>query len=452
MPRGRWLAGMVLAALLAAGSAPAADAPLGQSTVDPTRLRVCADPAYLPFSDERGEGFENKIAELLAAHLGRELSYTWYPQSMGFVRNTLRAQLCDLIMGVVAADELVQNTNPYYRSTYVLLHRAGEGDRFGSIDGPLARLARIGVVAGTPPADLLARAGLFANVRPYQLMVDTRTDQPARDMVADLAAGRIDIALLWGPIAGYWAKRQPVPLALVPLESDPRSRLRLDFLISMGIRHGDPEWKHTINAAIRALQPQIDEILDAYAVPRLDRQGRLVGVWAAARTEPAAVPEPIGYRLDNYRAPTPRTLRGAEVLDTAGLRRLLAEQRPVLVDVMPHPRKPPGRDADLLWIEPKRSDLPGSVWLPNTGLGELPPSTARWFAERLERLTGGDRDRPVVFYCDRDCWMSWNAARRAVVELGYRRVHWYPDGIQGWAEAGLELVPAVPEAEPPPGS
>lgn len=448
MPRAPLLSGILLAVLLAVAPARAADAPLGQSTVDPTRLRVCADPNYLPFSNEQGEGFENRLAERLAAELGRELVYTWYPQSMGFVRNTLRAQLCDLIMGVVAADELVQNTNPYYRSSYVLLHRAGEGERFGALDSPLARLARIGVIAGTPPADLLARLGLFDNVRPYQLLVDTRASHPAQTMIEDLAAGALDMALVWGPIGGYWAKRQAVPLELVPLASEPRAGLRFDFLISMGIRHGEPEWKHTINAAIRTLQPEIDAILDAYAVPRLDRQGKLVGVWAAA-----AIDEPAGYRMGDYRAPTPRTLRGAEVLDTAALRRLLAAQPPVvLVDVMPHPRKPPDRAAELLWIEPKRRDLPGSVWLPNTGLGELPPSTARWFAERLEQLTGGDRDRPIVFYCERDCWMSWNAARRALVELGYRRVHWYPDGIQGWAEAGLELVPAVPEAEPQPGS
>lgn len=452
MRRSRATAAALLLALLAAGPAGTAEAPLGQSTVDPTRLRVCADPVYLPFSNDRGEGLENRIAELLAAHLDRELAYTWHPQGMGFVRNTLRARLCDLIIGVVAADELVQNTNPYYRSSYVLAHRAGEAERFADLGAATARLARIGVVAGTPPADLLARLGLFGNVRPYQLVIDSRADQPGRTMVEDLAAGRIDIALLWGPIAGYWARRQPVPIELQPLVSDPRSGLRFDFMISMGIRHGEPEWKSTLNDALRELQPDIDRILDEYAVPRLDRRGRLTGVWAAQAEAGggigATVPEPAGYRMDRFRAPVPATLAGAVVLDAEGLRQLIAERQPVLVDVLPRQRKPEGRAPDQIWIEPQRAHIPGSVWLPNTGFGELPAPTARWLSDSLARLTGGDRAHPVVFYCDRHCWMSWNAARRALVELGYTQVYWYPDGVQGWREAGLELVPATPEPEP----
>ncbi len=168
----------------------------------------------------------------------------------------------------------------------------------------------------------------------------------------------------------------------------------------------------------------------------------------AAATEPVVVPEPEGYRLDAYRAPVPRTLEGAVVLDTAGLIALLAREPVVLIDVMPAPRRPPDRGTGRPWLPPRRSHLPGSVWLPNVGLGELPASTAAWLARRLEDLTGGAKTRPLVFYCERDCWMSWNAAKRARLELGYRRVHWYPDGIQGWEEAGLPLVPATPEQEP----
>ena len=129
--------------------------------VDTSALRVCADPADLPFSNEQRAGFENKIAELLAAKLGVPVDYTWWPQSMGFVRNTLRANRCDLIIGVVATDELVQSSNPYYRSSYVLAVRTQELDRFGDIDGPLMVAARIGVVAGTPPTDLLVRKGKY---------------------------------------------------------------------------------------------------------------------------------------------------------------------------------------------------------------------------------------------------------------------------------------------------
>jgi quinoprotein dehydrogenase-associated probable ABC transporter substrate-binding protein len=196
--------------------------------------------------------------------------YTWYPNAMGFVRNTLRAGRCDLIMGVVAADELVQNTNPYYRSSYVLAYRTADADRFGDLDSPLMRLARIGVVAGTPPVNLLNRKGLLAQVRGYDLMVDTRVEQPPRQMIEDLARGQIDAALVWGPIAGYWAKQQSVPITLVPLTSDPRSGLRLDFRISMGMRPGEPEWKHLVNSLIRELQPQMQAILLDYGVPLLD--------------------------------------------------------------------------------------------------------------------------------------------------------------------------------------
>jgi PQQ-dependent catabolism-associated CXXCW motif protein len=171
----------------------------------------------------------------------------------------------------------------------------------------------------------------------------------------------------------------------------------------------------------------------------------------AIRAEPGdgfPVPEPEGYRLGAYRAPVPRTLEGATVLDTAGLIGLLAREPVVLIDVMPAPRRPPGRTAGRPWLPPRRSHLPGSVWLANVGLGEPPPSTLAWFARRLEELTDGSQEMPLVFYCERDCWMSWNAAKRARHELGHRRVYWYPDGIQGWDEAGLPLVPATAEQEP----
>lgn len=184
-------------------------------------------------------------------------------------------------------------------------------------------------------------------------------------------------------------------------------------------------------------------------------------VWASGRLALAAIllssalpaaastiAEPEGYRLYDYRAPVPRTLQGATVLDTAGLLELLAREPVVLVDVMPAPRRPPGRGPDRPWLPPTHTHIPGSVWLPNVGLGELPPTTAAWFAQRLAELTGRARDRAIVIYCARDCWMGWNAAKRAVREFGYSRVYWYPDGIQGWEEAGLPLVPATPEEEP----
>lgn len=172
------------------------------------------------------------------------------------------------------------------------------------------------------------------------------------------------------------------------------------------------------------------------------------GPWRRGGAE--EVPEPTDYRRGEYRAPVPRTLAGATVLDTAGLIELLAREPAVLIDVMPAPRRPPGRGSTRPWLPPARRHIPGSFWLANVGLGDLPPSTAAWLEERLGAITAGRPDRPLVFYCDRDCWMSWNAARRALRELGYRRVFWYPDGIQGWEAAGLPLVPAAPEMEPEP--
>ncbi|MFO1049045.1 MAG: quinoprotein dehydrogenase-associated putative ABC transporter substrate-binding protein [Geminicoccaceae bacterium] len=418
--------------------------------VDLTELRVCADPSDLPFSNEKGEGFENKIAELVGAKLGVPVVYTWYPQSMGFVRNTLRANRCDLIIGVVAADELVQNTNPYYRSSYVLAVRSEDRDRFGDLDSPLMLGARIGVVAGTPPSDLLVSKQLIGQTRPYQLLVDTRVEQPARQMMDDLAKGEIDAALVWGPIAGYWAKQQSVPITLIPLASDMRSGMRMDFRISMGMRPGEPDWKHKINELIRELQPEITAILQSYGVPLLDGKGQVIQAASAEAAGPASssVAEPEGYRMEQYRAPVPATLRGATVLGTSDLLRLIEEQSPVLVDVLPRQRKPKDRDPGQLWIEPKREDIPGSVWLPNVGFGELAPDFAKWFDAELAGLAGGDKGRPIVFYCDANCWMSWNAAKRAISELGYTNVFWYPEGVQGWKAGGRALVEA--QARPMP--
>jgi PQQ-dependent catabolism-associated CXXCW motif protein len=311
------------------------------------------------------------------------------------------------------------------------------------------RLARIGVVAGTPPVNLLNRKGLLAQVRGYDLMVDTRVEQPPRQMIEDLARGQIDAALVWGPIAGYWAKQQSVPITLVPLTSDPRSGLRLDFRISMGMRPGEPEWKHLVNSLIRELQPQMQAILLDYGVPLLDEQGRPITADTGA-VPTSDVPEPATYRMDRYRARVPATLSGATVLSAAGLQKLLAEGEPVLVDVQAKQRKPKNRDQGQAWIEPKREDIPGSVWLPNVGLGELTPDFAEYFSTELARLTGGDKAKPVVFYCDANCWMSWNAGKRALTELGYTEVYWYPEGVQGWERAGQRL--AVAREIPMPGS
>jgi quinoprotein dehydrogenase-associated probable ABC transporter substrate-binding protein len=275
--------GMVIAALMLS-PASARQASVGE-LVDHSALRVCGDPNDLPFSNDRGEGFENEIAELLAERLGVPVRYTWYPQTMGFVRNTLGAYLCDVVMGVATTNELLQNTNPYYHSTYVLAHRTADGERFADLASPAMQDARIGVIAGTPPSDVLVERGLLGQIRSYPLMVDTRFYNPGRDVIADLAAGKIDAALVWGPIAGYWASQQSEPITLVPLRSD-RPGHRMDFRISMGVRHNEPDWKRTLNDLIRELRPEIDAILERYGVPLLNNRGELVATQASAAARP----------------------------------------------------------------------------------------------------------------------------------------------------------------------
>ena len=241
--------------------------------VDRSALRVCADSNNLPFSNQAGEGFENKIAELLAEDLGVPVTYTYYPDTMGFVRNTLNALQCDLIVGTAAGSELVQNTNPYYTSAYALVYRADSGLDIESLTDPALKDLTIGAMEQTPPVTVLARHGLLEHLKPYHLMVDTRHYAPGRELVADVASGKVDVGVLWGPIAGYWAARQDVPLKVVPLPGE-EDGIRLSFRIAMGVRHGEQDWKRQLNDLIRDNQEEIDAILLDYGVPLLDRQGR----------------------------------------------------------------------------------------------------------------------------------------------------------------------------------
>ena len=241
--------------------------------VDPHVFRVCADPHDLPFSDTAGQGFENKIATLLASKLSEPVSYTYFPQVIGFVRNTLSALRCDVIMGVAVGDELVQTTNPYYRTSYALVFKPGAGlDGVNSLEDQRLKGKHIGIVAGTPPASIMARIGLMALAKPYPLTVDTRQEIPAQEMASDIAGGRIDAGVLWGPLAGYYAKQVTPHLTVIPLLKEPE---HMDFRIAMGVRHSDQDWKRKLNRLLSENQPEIDRILAAYGVPLLDEEGRL---------------------------------------------------------------------------------------------------------------------------------------------------------------------------------
>ncbi|MGZ9116779.1 MAG: substrate-binding domain-containing protein [Methylocystis sp.] len=247
--------------------------------VDPKTLRVCADPNNLPFSNDKGEGFENKIAEFLAKKLGKDLAYTYYPGATGFVRNTLNAHLCDVILGMPQGNDLVQTTNPYYRTTYAIVTRAGsELDGVKTLDDPRLKEKphRIGLVANTPPGNVLAMNGLMASVKPYALMVDTRVESSGAAMMHDLEKGEVDVALLWGPIAGYYAKQSSVKLNVTPLPETPGARMA--FRIGFGVRHSDQNWKRELNTLIAQNKIELERILSDYGVPLLDESGHAITV------------------------------------------------------------------------------------------------------------------------------------------------------------------------------
>lgn len=242
--------------------------------VDPRVLRVCADPRNLPFSNEKGEGFENKLAELFAGKLQKKLDYMFFPQATGFVRVTLGAHRCDVIMGFPQGDELVQGTNPYYRTAYALVTKPGSGiEDVASLGDARLKGKHLGIVAGTPPATIMAVNGLMTNAKPYPLTIDTRVDSSAAAMIDDLKAGEIDAGVLWGPMAGYYAKQSNPPLHVTLLVKE-TSGPRLAYRIGMGVRSADQNWKRQLNRLIQENQPEINKILLDYGVPLLDENDR----------------------------------------------------------------------------------------------------------------------------------------------------------------------------------
>jgi quinoprotein dehydrogenase-associated probable ABC transporter substrate-binding protein len=237
-------------------------------------LRVCADPHNMPFSNRQEQGFENRIAEIVAAELNVPLRYYWLSQGPGFVANTLGTRLCDVVIGYAAGAEPVQHTNPYYRSVYVLVvPRGGNLDGVERLSDPRLRATRLGVVAASPPADHLLEEDLLATAKSYAVMVDRSSGSPAEDMIADLAAGRIDGAILWGPIGGYLARRSPIPLAVIPLVHE-RDRPPLAYRITFGIRHNEQEWKRRLNDIIRKRRADFDRVLLNFGVPLIDDEDR----------------------------------------------------------------------------------------------------------------------------------------------------------------------------------
>lgn len=250
-----------------------------------TAFRPCIDPANLPFANTKGEGFENRIAELFAQKLGLPVQAYALPQRMNFIRNTLRYRLpgqdfrCDIVMSVPAGFDQVWTTIPYYRSTYALVYPKGKGldqvrtgnDLF-ALSADRRSKIRIGIHDKSPASAWLVKHGLEEQAKPYQMLSPDPDQYPGQIIDKELAQGRIDAAIVWGPIAGYYAKRvEGVDLAVIPLKSEPG--VKFDYEIAMGVRYGEREWKETVDKLITENRPAITAILREYSVPLVDERG-----------------------------------------------------------------------------------------------------------------------------------------------------------------------------------
>ena len=262
-----------------------ADALWWQVFADPRLQELVRDAiaSNMPFSNSEQAGFENKIAELAAQKLGKTLSYTWWAQRRGFVRNTLKAGLCDVVVGVPAHYDLVENTRPYYRSTYVFVSRTDRHLDLGSMADPRLKQLRVGVHligddgSNTPPAHALGDQGIVDNVRGYVIYGDYREPDPPARLIEAVENGEIDVAAAWGPLAGYVAKTSKVPLTLTPISGSERfAPLRFQFEIAMGVRKGDHALRDQLNEFIAGHANEIAELLQSYGVPLVEND------WPAA--------------------------------------------------------------------------------------------------------------------------------------------------------------------------
>jgi mxaJ protein len=263
-------AGVLLLGLLGCSTGP-----------KPTReLRVCSDPNNLPFSNQRREGFENRIAELIGAELRATVRYTWWPQRRGFLRNTLAAGKCDLVMGITTGAERVLTTRPYYRSSYVFVYRKDRHLGVRSLDDPELRKLRIGVqlvgddYANTPPVHALSRRGIVGNLVGYSVFGDYSQENPPARIIDGVVAGDVDLALAWGPLAGYFAQRSGVALEVIPVSPVIDSpTLRFTFDISLAVRPEEENLKQELEGVLDRKQAEIDRILVRYGVPLISSPG-----------------------------------------------------------------------------------------------------------------------------------------------------------------------------------
>ncbi len=234
-------------------------------------LRICSDPGNLPFSNQQLQGFENKIADLIASEMGLRAAHYWWPAQRGLVRSFLNTGRCDVLIGVPTGYDRVTFTKPYYRTAYVIAYDKARDFSITSLDDDILKELKIGVHVNTPPHSALARRGIMGDqVKAYPLFFDSQysaEDYPGR-VVEDLLAKKIDVAIIWGPIAGYFVQKRAAPLAMIPLEGHD-ARIPFTFKISMGVRKRDNELKSKLEAALQQKQSEIQQVLEDYGVPLL---------------------------------------------------------------------------------------------------------------------------------------------------------------------------------------
>ena len=243
--------------------------------VSDSAFRVCADPNNLPFTNQKGEGFENEIAALIAKDLNKPVEYTWFAQRRGFFRNTLREGRCDVVLGAPEKFERALSTEPYYYSSYVFVSRKDRKLKITSLDDPILKDLKIGVqmigddALNTPPAHALADRGIIDNVVGYTVYGEYTEPNPPSRIIDAVVNKDVDIALVWGPLAGYFSSQQAVPLDIRPVEPDSTGRLPFVFGISMAVRYGEDDFKNKLDAIIEKHRSEIEKIMDRYHIPRV---------------------------------------------------------------------------------------------------------------------------------------------------------------------------------------
>lgn len=439
------IAAVVMIVTAAVGCRDVSPAPTASPvTTLPPILRVCADPNNLPFSNERLEGFENELAELVGRDLGVPVEYTWFAQRRGFLRSTLNAGACDVVMGLPTSVEAALTTRPYYRSTYVFVTRRDTAVQPRSFDDAVLRTARIGVPlvgddgANAPPAHALSRRGIIRNVVGFSVYGDYRRESPPSAIIEAVAHGDVDVAVAWGPTAGYFASRQAVPLAISPVEPQiDQPFLPFVFDISLGVRRDAPELHARLDELLQRRKPEIDEILARFHVPRLD---------AASEPVPAATSLAIavlrrgggqgvlaGFELGAGEARRMATLIGHEWVETeaesSSAAVILGSETPLMhasgaaFVVSAHPLGP-GAAPHVYSVRATQAARAAAVaaWRrshPDAEVSavEWHASLSRFGAEQLNtRFAAGDIRAP-----DAEVWAGWMAAKVVAEVLARQR-------------------------------